>query len=463
MPVLSTIGAAAARGFGWLYRAATGASAGSLWTWGINNSGQLGQGDSTFRLSPTKVGSLSTWTSVSMSQHCLAMQTGGTLWSWGGNFYGQLGQGDTTERNSPVQIGALTTWASAEANTFDSFAVRTNGTLWAWGLNIFGELGLGDTSARSSPVQVGSLTNWATAGYGVAEYASYAIKTNGTLWSWGYGNPDGLDAYGTPYYTDPRATVYPKANRSSPAQVGTGTNWASVAFGQTHALVLTTSGTLWAWGANFYGECGRDDVNNPEWYYYYPLYGECSGGGLSSYYVRYTGPVADGNFPNVLDSSSNCTSAETGVTIDVQYRAPNTIKWGFSSPVQVGSLTSWVQAAAGNTFSVAVRSNGSLWSWGLNTNGQLGLGNTLTQYSSPTQVGSLLNWAYVKCGWSSVIAVKTDGTLWTWGDGNFSGTGTSSPVQVGSATTWIKEIDSLSVSRRPWGSAGLAWAVLSTA
>ena len=116
-----------------------------------------------------------------------------------------------------------------------------------------------------------------------------------------------------------------------------------------------------------------------------------------------------------------------------------------SSPAQVGALTNWLSVAGGFNHTIALKTDGTLWSWGRNNVGQLGLGN-ITNYSSPKQVGALANWLSVAGGYRHTIALKTDGSLWTWGWNNqgqlglgTSGAGTykSSPAQVGALTTWL--------------------------
>ena len=116
----------------------------------------------------------------------------------------------------------------------------------------------------------------------------------------------------------------------------------------------------------------------------------------------------------------------------------------YSSPVQVGALTTWTKVSAGNQFSVAIKNDGTMWSWGYNGQGQLGLGDT-TERSSPVQIGALTTWASVSVGGNFALAIKTDGTLWSWGSNTTYGqlglgdtTNRSSPVQVGALTTWAK-------------------------
>ena len=106
-------------------------------------------------------------------------------------------------------------------------------------------------------------------------------------------------------------------------------------------------------------------------------------------------------------------------------------------------MTNWKSVVCGDDFTLAIKTDGTLWSWGNNTNGQLGNGTVNIYYSSPIQVGSLTNWKYVSCA-KSVMAIKTDGTLWAWGPnpigsgvlGNGTTTPYSSPIQIGSLTTW---------------------------
>lgn len=334
-----------------------------LYSWGINNFGQLGLGNITSYSSPKQVGALTTWASIAdLDEASIATKTDGTLWSWGNNlYYGALGLGDTTNRSSPVQVGALTTWLNIATGYRHSLATKTDGTLWAWGSGSGGALGLGNTTNYSSPKQIGALTTWSKISAG--RLFSIAIKTDGTLWSWGNGGSGKLGLGNTTYY-------------SSPKQVGTLTTWSKVSCLRFSALAIKTDGTLWGWGDNSDGQLGLGDTAQR------------------------------------------------------------------NSPVQVGTLTTWLNISnSKNTSTIATKTNGTLWSWGLNNVGQLGLGNT-TSYSSPKQVGALTTWSKPVCGYSHSIATKTDGTLWGWGNNGQGQLGLgnityySSPKQVGGLTSW---------------------------
>lgn len=340
-----------------------------LWSWGRNDYGQLGQGDTTNRSSPAQVGSLAEWATVSAgSQMGASIKTNGTLWTWGRNLFGSLGQNsdqNTVQRSSPVQVGALTNWQSVAVGEFFScVAVKKDGTLWTWGENGYGQLGLNDQYVnRSSPVQVGSLTTWSQVAAGNNFCA--AIRTNGTLWTWGL-NTSGQLGTGNIY------------NRSFPVQVGGLTNWAKISAGGAHCVATKTDGTLWVWGLNSpSGALGLNDTINR------------------------------------------------------------------SSPVQVGALTNWAMASITNGNCAATKTDGTLWTWGSNYQGQLGTNDAGGYRSSPVQVGALANWTTVSFGAQSCFAIKTDKTLWSWGNGYQGHLGQnttaniSSPTQVGALTIWL--------------------------
>jgi alpha-tubulin suppressor-like RCC1 family protein len=280
---------------------------GTLWAWGWNNGGQLGNGTTVLtKNTPTQIGTGATWSAISAgSLHTVALKSDGTLWTWGENTYGQLGDGTTVNKNIPTQIGTGTTWSAISAGNIHTIALKSDGTLWAWGRNTQGQLGDGTTLAKNTPIQIGTGTTWSKVGAGSGH--TLAIKTNGTLWAWGQNN---FGQLGLGY------TV----NTTTPTQIGTGTTWSAIAAGQLHTIALKLDGTLWTCGDNTNGQLGD---------------------GTTAYKLTLT--QITGN--------------------------------------------SWSAITAGNLgdHTIAIKSDGSLWSWGLNGNGQLGDGTTVNK-NIPTQI-----------------------------------------------------------------------------
>lgn len=226
---------------------------GTLWSWGSGTFGQLGDNTTVTKSSPIQtVASGTNWRSVSCgSTHTAAIKTDGTLWLWGQNFYGELGNNTVTNRSSPVQtISGGTDWKQVACGSGCTAAIKTDGTLWLWGRNTNGQLGDNTTVPKSSPVQtVAGGTNWKSVSCGL--YHTAAIKTDGTLWSWG-DNTYGQLGDGT------------AASKSSPVQTITGgTNWKSAESGGYHSAAIKTDGTLWLWGESGNGQLG-DDTTVPK-------------------------------------------------------------------------------------------------------------------------------------------------------------------------------------------------------
>lgn len=219
---------------------------GTLWAWGFNSWGQLGNGANTRQISPVKIGTATDWQSISASGgttggHSIALKTNGTLWAWGRNSQGQLGDNTLVDKNQPIQIGVDTDWRLIATGGNHSLAIKTTGALWAWGWNGTHQLGDGTNVNKLVPTQVGTATNWQS--IDGAYNHNLGIKTDGTLWTWGFG-PEGKLGLGTVSIAE------------VPTQVGTDTNWTMASCGIDHSLALKSNGTLWSWGENENGELG---------------------------------------------------------------------------------------------------------------------------------------------------------------------------------------------------------------
>lgn len=337
------------------------------------------------------------------------------LYMWGSNYAGAVGDDSTSDRSSPVQL-AGEDW-SVVSTASHSAAVKTDGSLWAWGPNTNGQLGQSDTVARSSPAQVGSLTNWKSVEVG--NQSNFAIKTNNSLWAWGWGNSG-------------RHGLNSTVNVSSPMQIGSLTNWAKVASSNASSLAVKTDGTLWAWGGNASGVLGDGTVINRS--------SPVQIGALTAWAGITCGTHSmavktDGTLWTWGLNSHGQLGRNTRSTIYVPQ--------DLSSPTQLGVLTTWSRVSGGNSSSFAITSSGTMWAWGLNSSGQLGL-NDITSRSSPVQIGALSTWSKISSRFSGIncAAIKTDGTLWAWGNNGSGqlGDGTvvnkSSPVQIGVLTSW---------------------------
>jgi alpha-tubulin suppressor-like RCC1 family protein len=233
---------------------------GTLWSWGYASGGNLGLNDNVARSSPTQVGTDTTWSqsSTGAGKQTLAIKTDGTLWSWGGNDFGDLGQNYAHENgrvSSPTQVGTGTDWKQVSADASKTSAFKTDGTLWVWGANGDGGLGLNKNNVPvSSPAQIPGTTWDSTTVTNVGDtYSGGCIKTDGTLWVWGR-NQEG-DLGQNKSGTVPQGGVY----YSSPTQMGTGTDWASVSQCGNSGLGTKTDGTLWAWGRNNSGGLGQNN------------------------------------------------------------------------------------------------------------------------------------------------------------------------------------------------------------
>tara|TARA_R100000664_G_C2758298_1_gene147067 strand:+ start:1128 stop:4943 length:3816 start_codon:yes stop_codon:yes gene_type:complete len=225
---------------------------GTLWTWGnagyaMGLNGPVGNGKS----SPTQIPG-TTWSSNARhggqgSGHTRWIKTDGTLWAWGTNEYGQLGQGDKSHYSSPRQVGSSTNWVYTNRETvFSSFAVNTSGELYAWGRNNNGQLGLNNKTEQVNPTQVPG-TNWSSVS--ARQYATLATKTDGTLWAWGTNTNGRLGQNNNTAYSSPRQIP------------GTNWNHQQICFLTNGSLALKTDGSMWGWGLNNRGALAEDSGN----------------------------------------------------------------------------------------------------------------------------------------------------------------------------------------------------------
>ena len=295
------------------------------------------------------------------TEFTLALRSDSTLWTCGNNANGQLGNDTTVKSDVLLQVAPGQKWIYAATGAFHSMAIASDSTLWGWGLNGNGQLGTATTSTAQLPTQVNTTQRWTYVSGG--EVHTIAILDNGTLWGTGdnyYGQ------LGTGDTTQHLSFV----------QIGTANNWKTVSAGGLFTLAIKNDGTLWGWGYNGDGELGMGNTGT------------------------------------------------------------------YLSPTQIGTDTNWVMASGGYEFSLAMKSDGSIWSTGFNGNGQLGRVTTGINDSAWAQIGTTGSWKFIAVGASYGLAIQQNGTLWGWGFNEYGQLGISpassadSITQVGTDNTW---------------------------
>ncbi len=339
-------------------------SDGTIWGWGYNYDGELGDGTTKYKNTPIQ-GLSGVRALAGGGGHSIALKADGTVWAWGDNDYGQVGNGTTSNKVlTPVRVQGLTDVVAISAGGGHCLALKSGGTVWAWGYNFEGQLGDGTKVNKSIPVQVQGLTG--VRGISAGGGHSLALKSDGTVWAWGY-NQDGQLGIGTG--GSPSAT---------PVQVQGISAVQAISAGRDHCLALKSDGSVWAWGLNAHGELGIGNTSSKS----EPMLVN----GMSEVQA-----ISAGSWHSLAVKSDGAVWA-WGCNSDSQLGDGTQIQR--KMPVQVQELSGARSVAAGGGHSLAVKSDGTVWTWGDNLHGELGDG-TNTDRSTPVQVHGAGNVGYL--------------------------------------------------------------------
>jgi alpha-tubulin suppressor-like RCC1 family protein len=383
---------------------------GTLWTWGGNEDGQLGDGSNTRRPQPVMTGTDRDWFTVSSgAYHTLAVKQNGELWAWGINSHGQLGAVGNGDRRRPLLSGSETDWLAVSANGLFSIALKRDGSLWGWGDNSFNQLDH-QNSFLPVPTRIGT-DEWSSVSAGNRHVL--AIRQDGTLWGWGdnrWGQAGG-----------------PVSRSDMPVtRIATAGDWMQVAAGNYHSGGIRRDGSLWTWGLNDNGQIGNGTTS------------------LQFTPVR-IGAEAEWKQVAVLDASTIALKRDGTVwawgsnfdnRLGLGPDAAGRSRTASLIPVRIAELSECAAIEGGASHAFALLRDGSLSAWGSNDHGQQGR----RHYLAPQRIGNSSDWNDGACSLRHNAFVRNDGSLWTWGDGGLLGDGTysssSEPVRIGTSNAW---------------------------
>ncbi|MGH7968770.1 MAG: RCC1 domain-containing protein, partial [Limisphaerales bacterium] len=392
----------------------------------------------------------------------VVLKSDGTVWTWGGNIGGKLGVGDATtnravvpvEVHGPGNVDYLHSVRAIMGCETHNVALKSDGTVWCWGYNAFGMLGDGTTNDSALPVQTGlgctpPLTN--VTKLGGRPYFTLAVRTDGSIWAWGMNRYGQMGNGSVNPLTGPQVTVPEMVSNSAPGGPINGP--VQVTCGYQFGAALATNGAVWTWGSGSHGELGNWTIGNS--YFPAPVPGLSNVTAISAGWFHVLALKSDGT----VWAWGNNSHGELG----------DGTTGNHSSPVQVWNITNIISISGGDDHSSALAADGTVWKWGLNDLGELGNGTTnATANPVPAQVltdtfgAAFTNVILLSARDYHNIAVKADGSVWMWGanDQGQCGLGTTNGVYLPSPVVGLGGRVPLSLLVQPGadpGSVDLSW------
>lgn len=370
------------------------ANDGTLWAWGRDNLGQLGDSKFTNSPRPVKVPGIASVKAIAANNHVLLLTTAGLVWEWGQNTYGQLGFGNTTVEGAPVFYSGISDVRAVAAGSSFSVALKSDGSVWSWGKNELGQFGNGssDTPIALFPVAVSGIATATSVAAG--SYHTVALLADGTVAAWGNNKNGQLGAPSSDQCVQWAAKF---ACAKNPVKVSDLSNVLAIASGASHVLALKADGTVWAWGLNDGGQLGN-------------------------------GATTDSPAPIQVSSVSNVVAIAAGGSHSLALKADGTVwSWGWNDkgqlgypstdicrgsvacsklPGQIASLADVTSISGGSVHSLALKADGSVWAWGVGKVwGQLGNNSVLGDSVNPVQVVDQSGQGLLNLGVNQIAAI----------------------------------------------------------
>jgi alpha-tubulin suppressor-like RCC1 family protein len=385
---------------------------GRVWGWGSNGSGRIGDNSSINRLTPVSIaGAAKTFCQISAgTEHSVAINKDGRAWCWGNNAFGQLGDNTTINRLTPVSVlGAVKTFCQIRSGASHAIAIDKNGRAWSWGANSDGRLGDNSTINRLTPVSVAGAVKTFCQITGGGSF-SLAIDKNGRVWSWG-NNPNGSLGNSIACEISPVSLL------------GAVKTFCDVVSGDNHMMAIDKNGRAWGWGNAAQGRIGDNSTNFKRT----PVslagvvktFCQISAGGQHSVAIDKNGRAWGWGNNNTGQLGDNTTVSKL-------------------TPVSVaGTIKTFCQITGGGSFSLAIDKNGRVWSWGVNSTGQLGDNTTVSKRTPVSVLGAVKTFCQINSGNAHAMAIDKNGRAWGWGQNSNGRLGDNSvinrltPVSVG--------------------------------
>jgi alpha-tubulin suppressor-like RCC1 family protein len=386
-----------------------------MWAWGLNAEGQLGTGSTVGSSVPVQVGVANDWKQVSAGhRHNLAVKNSGQLWGWGWNEYGQVGNGDYDDVLAPVQCDANSTWKYVCAGKNFSLG-RKGDQLHCWGHNQFGVFA--DATFADKLYPTASATDEVFRMLSATENAVFGIANDNFLFAWGDNSDWGLGD-GT------------QVSRRTAGLTALTEKYIQGTSSLQFSAIIKPDGSLWTTGLNTDGVLGLADTTNRQSF--------TRVGSANDWILVKAGQPFNVN--NIPSSNSSHVFKRRMFALK-----GNNVLWAWgadlgNSPVRLSTDTDWTDIAVGARHALFLKTDGTIWSYGGNECGQLGLGDK-SVHSGINQIGTDYDWCYIYAGPLGSQAIKNDGSLWMWGamsTGDGSVVTKDAPVRLGSRNDWVK-------------------------